>query len=162
MTRLLRATFVAFLITFGFGVISHSDDFTSIEGTYVLESRELADGTVLTPPAVAGLYTLSGGNMNLNRAVQDKDGKITSRSAIGSYKISGPMYTLELSYTAENDGSGVKYDFTKRSGSTQMVMTDISVEMKIPLTDNLYGAYSRDSFTAMSKGNYIDKWVRVK
>jgi hypothetical protein len=162
MTYRLPVIFVALLITFGFGVMSYAADFTSIEGTYVLQSRELPDGTTLTAPDVEGLYNLIGGYMNLNRAVKDNQGNITSRSAVGTYKISGSTYTMELVYTAENDGEGVKYDFSKRPGSSEMVMTDGNVEMKIPLTKNLYGSFGRDSLTVMSSGKYIDKWVKVK
>ncbi len=157
MTNRLFVFFGALLLTVSFSVISHSEDFTSIEGIYVLQSRELPDGTVLTPPAVAGVYILSDGYMSLNRAAKDKDGNVTSRSAVGTYKISGSTYSLELIYNAVNDGTGIKYDFDKKSGSSEMVMADGNVEMQIPPFENLYG-----SFTAMSRGNYIDRWKKVK
>ncbi len=158
----LLVIFGALLTAVSFGVIVHSADFTSIEGTYVLESRQLPDGTTLTPPAVAGLYVLSEGYMSLNRAAKDTKGNLTSRSAIGKYAISGSTYSLELIYNAVNDGTGTSYDFDKKSGSSEMAMVDGNVEMKIPLVDNLYGSFGPDSFTAMSRGKYIDKWVKVK
>jgi hypothetical protein len=162
MTQKLLFIFGALLLTASFGIKTYSADFTSIEGTYVLQSRELADGTILTPPSVAGLYVLRDGYMSLNRAAKDSKGNITSRSAIGTYKIKGSTYSMELIYNAGNDGTGISYDFDKKSGSSEMVITDGNVEMNIPLTDNLYGSFGPDSFTSMSRGKYIDKWVKVK
>ena len=158
----LLSIFGALLITASFCITSQAADFTSIEGTYVLESRQLPDGTILTPPAIAGLYVLSEGYMSLNRAAKDTQGNITSRSAVGTYTISGSTYSLELIYNAVNDGTKISYDFDKKSGSSEMTMVDGNVEMKIPLVDNLYGSFSPDSFTAMTRGEFIDKWVKVK
>jgi len=161
MTCRLVAILSTLLIIASFGIISHSADFTSIEGTYVLKSRQLVDGTTLVQPTVAGLYVISGGYMSFNLAVKDNQGKIISRSAIATYKISGATYAVELLYDAVNDGTGMKYDFSKKQGSSDMVITDGRVEMKIPLSDNLYGSFGENSLTVMSRGKYIDNWVKV-
>ena len=152
----------ALLVSVSFSAISHSEDFTSIEGTYMLKSRELQDGTILTPPAVAGLYNIGGGYMSFNLAVKDNKGNIILRSALATYTISGSTYAVKLFFTAENDGTGIKYDFSKRSGSSEMMMSGGNVEMQIPLSDNIYGSFGPDSLTVMKSGEYIDKWVKVK
>lgn len=158
----LLTIFGALLITASFCITSQAADFTSIEGTYVLESRQLPDGTILTPPAIAGLYNVSGGYVNLNIAVKDAEGNVSSRSSIATYTISGSTYTEEAIYFADNDGTGIKYDFTKKSGSSEMVVTDGKVELRFPLTENIYGSFGPNSLTAMDSGKFIDKWVKVK
>ena len=158
----LLAIFGALLITASFCITSQAADFTSIEGTYVLESRQLPDGTILTPPAIVGLYNVSGGYMNFNIAIKDNQGNVSSRSHIATYKISGSTYTRESIYLAENDGTGIKYDFDKKSGSSEMVIVDGNVELDFPLTDNVYGSFGPNSLTAMKSGKFIDKWVKVK
>ena len=151
----------ALLITVSFSIVSHSADFTSIEGTYVLKSRQLANGTTLEQPVVVGLYKISGGYMSFNLAVKHNDGKIVSRSAIATYTISGSTYKVELLYNAVNDGTGTKYEFSKNIGSSEMSIYDGKVEMKIPLSDNLYGSFGETSLTVMNRGKYIDSWVKV-
>ena len=144
------------------GMISHAEDFTSIEGTYVLQSRELADGTVLTPPDVVGLYNLEDGRINFNFAAKDKSGNILSRSLVGRYNITGSTYAVDVHYTAENDGTGIKYDFSKRTGSSEMVFVDGKVELKFPLSDTFYGSFGPDSLIVMRRGEFVDNWVKVK
>ena len=158
----LFTIFGAVLLTASFCVTSLAVDFSSIEGTYVLQSRTLADGTVLTPPAAVGLYTMSDGYVNFNLAVKDKSGKVISRSFIAKYTISGPTFTEEVLYFAENDGPGIKYDMTANKRSTEMVEADGNIEVEYPHGDKIFGSYTPDSLTAMKSGEFIDKWVKVK
>lgn len=160
----LRSQIILFvlLFTFSAGIISHAEDFTSIEGTYVLESRELADGTVLTPPNAVGLYTLIDGHVNFNVASKHEDGKIHSRSMVGTYKITGSTYAVDVHYTAENDGSGIKYNFSKRTGSEEMTMSDGKIKLLFPLSKTFYGTFGPDSLTVMRGGQFVDNWVKVK
>ena len=162
MKNRLLAILGAFLITASFCLVSQAADFSSIEGTYVMESRTLPDGTVLTPPAVVGLYTMDDGYVNFNLAVKHSDGKVWSRSDIATYSISGSTYTEEHLYTAINDGTGMKHDFTKRSGSSEMVMSEGNVELEFPVSGKIFGSFGPNSLTAMKSGVFIDKWVKVK
>jgi len=162
MNYRLLTIFGALLITASFCITSQAADFTSIEGTYVLESRKLPDGTILTPPAIVGLYSMDDGYLNFNLAVKDTEGNTTSRSFIGTYTISGSTYTEEIHYSGDNDGTGMKYDFTKKSGSSEMVEADGNVELEFPHADNIYGSFGPNSLTAMKSGAFIDKWVKVK
>ena len=50
----------------------------SIDGTYELAKRVMADGTVLRAPAVSGLYTLRRGRFHLNLFFKKPDGTIAS------------------------------------------------------------------------------------
>lgn len=51
----------------------------SIDGTYELTERVMANGTVLRPPAIVALYTMADGRFSLNLFVKNADG---SRAAI--------------------------------------------------------------------------------
>lgn len=157
-----RVFVFALLFIFSTGLISYAEDFTSIEGTYVLKSRELADGTVLTPPDAAGLYTLIDGHVNFNVASKQEDGTIHSRSMVGTYKITGSTYAVDVHYTAENDGSGIMYNFSKRSGEEEMTMSDGKIKLLFPLSKTFYGTFSPDSLTVERGGQFVDRWVKVK
>ena len=58
----------------------------SIDGTYELTERVMANGTILRPPAVAALYTLADGRFSLNLFVKNADGTIASESSVGDRK----------------------------------------------------------------------------
>jgi len=88
----------------------------------VLKSRQLPDGTILTPPTIVGIYNLSKGYENFNLVVKDDEGNISSISTIATYTISGSTFTEEAIYIAHNDRTGMKSDFTKTRGSSEMVL----------------------------------------
>jgi hypothetical protein len=46
----------------------------SIDGTYELTERVMANGTVLRPPAIVALYTMADGRFSLNLFVKNADG----------------------------------------------------------------------------------------
>jgi hypothetical protein len=46
----------------------------SIDGTYELTERVMANGTVLRPPSIVALYTMADGRFNLNLFVKNRDG----------------------------------------------------------------------------------------
>lgn len=158
----LKLFLTAFLFILSTGIITHAEDFTSIEGMYVLESRKLTDGTILTPPDAVGLYTLVDGHVNFNVASKHKDGTIHSRSMVGTYEISGSTYSVDVHYIAENDGTGIKYDFSKRSGLAEMTMSDGKIKLLFPLSETFYGTFGPDSLTVDRGGQFVDNWVKVK
>src|SRR5947207_15633408 len=64
----------------------------SIDGTYELTERVMADGTVRRPPSIVALYTLAHGRFNLNLFVKNRDGTIASESTTGCYTFSATKY----------------------------------------------------------------------
>jgi len=75
----------------------------SIDGTYELTERVMANGTVLRPPAVAALYTLANGRFSLNLFVKNADGTIASESSVGRYIFSADKYCEWVEYTTRKD-----------------------------------------------------------
>ena len=142
-----------------------ADDKIDIRGTYVLESRQLTDGTILKNPDVIGLYTVTTEYMNFNIVHRDKSGKIKSISLIAKNKITENDYYEEVLYFEENDeisGSGVNYKFTGKGVNSQVVRTEGKVESKFPTTRDLYAVFTRDGLIATRQGVYTDYWVKVK
>src|SRR5438045_1299993 len=60
----------------------------SIEGTYELTERVMANGTVLRPPSIVALYTVADGQFSLNLFVKNRDGTVASESTVGRYTFS--------------------------------------------------------------------------
>ena len=52
----------------------------SIDGTYELTERVMANSTVLRPPSIVALYTMADGRFGLNLLVKNADGTIASES----------------------------------------------------------------------------------
>src|SRR5436190_16519511 len=75
----------------------------SIDGTYELTERVMANGTVLRPPAIAALYTLADGRFSLNLFVKNADGTIASESSVGRYTFSADKYCEWIEYTLRKD-----------------------------------------------------------
>src|ERR1700750_638927 len=89
---LLLLTLLAMFAGHSEPVISASSSPPSIDGTYELTERVMADGTVLRPPSVTALYPLAHGQFNLNLFVKNRDGTIASESTIGRYTFSANKY----------------------------------------------------------------------
>src|ERR1043166_3891134 len=81
----------------------------SIDGTYELTERVMADGTVLRPPSVVALYTMANGQFNLNLFVKNRNGTVASESTVGRYTFSADKYCEWITYTLRNnlDSPGV-------------------------------------------------------
>jgi hypothetical protein len=60
----------------------------SIDGTYGLTERVMANGTVLRPPSIVALYTMADGRFSLNLFVKNADGTIGPESSVGRYTFS--------------------------------------------------------------------------
>ena len=58
----------------------------SIDGTYELTKRVMADGTVLKPPSVSALYTLRRGRFHLNLFFKSP----TARSPLNRQMVATP------------------------------------------------------------------------
>lgn len=52
-----------FVLLFGIGFCAHADE---IENTFRLVERQLPDGTIQTPPTVAGMWMMVTGHRHLN------------------------------------------------------------------------------------------------
>jgi len=84
--KLHQTLYILILLTL-LGVYSNAEDNPSIEGTYVLQSRVLADGSVLKPPEVEGIYTLTRDYVNFNIIQRNDEGKVFSVSMMAKNKL---------------------------------------------------------------------------
>ena len=144
---------------------STADETVSIEGTYVLESRVLSDGTVIKPPQIMGLYNLEAGYVNFNLANKDQSGKIQSVSYIGKYKFTETEYFQEILFVTVNDeigGTGMNYDFARKSGTSAVKITDGKIEFPFPPNNAILATFENKTFKAKpANGAYTDNWKKV-
>src|SRR5437762_7810887 len=84
----------------------------SIDGTYELTERVMANGTVLRPPSIVALYTMADGRFSLNLFVKNADRIIASESSVGRYTFRADKYCEWIVYTIRNnpDKQGATYD----------------------------------------------------
>ena len=155
----------ALLVAGTFNLLSEAQE-PSIDGTYVLESREFPDGSLVTPPVIVGLYNLDAGHVNFNLLQRGNGGKALSMSFIGTYTFTPAEFTQEILYFSVNDqisGAGVEYDFEKKSGSSPVTVKDGVIEFVFPPHMTIRGRFDGNSFKAERvDGSYVDNWKRVE
>jgi hypothetical protein len=136
-----------------------------LEGTYRLVSRDLPDGSTITPPDIEGMITFANGYRNFNVYWHDETGKATSISIIAEYELTEDTYTETNIYAMTNDeiaGTGVTYDLESTSGSAPVTREDGSLSMKLPLRDEPAVVIDEDGFTATREGEFVDHWERIE
>ena len=93
----------------------------SIEGTYKLTSRQLPDGTRLSPPNIMGLWTYTKTHRHLNTIRKDATGKFASFSIVSTYTLTATEYTETLLFSLRTDQASGKDPVYDLSGQTQRV-----------------------------------------
>ena len=158
---LIKSALALLLIFIGFT----SARSQSIEGTYVLESRVMADGNVIKPPQIMGVYNLESGYINFNLANKDASGKVQSVSYVGKYRFTPKEYYQEILFVSINDeigGGGIKYDFGQKSGTSQVKITGKKIEFPFPPNNNILAEFEGDTFKAKTaNGAYTDNWKKA-
>lgn len=137
----------------------------SIDGTYMLVSRNLADGTKQQSPDVVGLTTLRHGYRNFNIYWHDAKGKRFSISYVASYTFTGKEYSEKSIYSMVNDeiaGKGVTYDLSGPSGKSPVTVDGARISFQFPNYGEPAVVFEGDTFTATRAGVFVDHWVRVK
>ena len=129
----------------------------SIEGTYLLVSRTLQDGTVHKPPEVIGVQTYTKGYRQFNILSKEPDGKILSRSIVATYTLTPTEYTETTLFHVFIRGQEV------RNLSEQPQRSAVTVEAgRITFQlEQRVTVFEQDRFTATSATN-VDLWERVK
>lgn len=137
----------------------------NLEGTYRFVSRDLPDGTTMSPPDIQGLLTYTEGYRNFNIYWTDADGKAMSISVIAQYELSEETYSETNVYTMVNDeigGIAVSYDLSSTSGSSPVVREEGSLSMTLPLRGEPALVVTADGITATREGEFVDHWERVE
>jgi hypothetical protein len=151
---------VGLILSFAFVTLSHAH---GIEGTWRLVMRQLPDGTVQTPPTVAGLGTLTNGFRHLNVFWQTPDGKPASVGVVSKVKLTSNEYTETLIAFALDDGSGnpVVYNFTGETKTAAVMREGGRISYQLPF-DPPSVVYEGDKMTATLEGAFVDYWERVE
>ncbi len=140
-----------------------SPESPSIEGTYKLVSRKLADGTILSGPDIVGLITYTKTHRNFNIAWKDNTGKHRSYSVVSTYKLTSTEYTETALLIISNgiDGKGITYTMT---GSTQTVPVKMDggrIEFKMPF-DPVSAVFDGDKFIGIRAEVFVDSYEKVR
>jgi len=144
--------------------ISPKPPMPSIDGTYELKERIMADGTVLRPPTIEALYTLDHGRFNLNLFIKNKDGTISSESTIGRYTFSNNQYCEWIDYTIRNnlDKPGITYEAPVVIDHCTTVTKNNDEFSFSPPGEGVLVNFGSDGFTAKIGGEFVDHWKKLK
>ena len=136
----------------------------SIDGTYELTERVMADGMVLRPPSVVALYTLANGRFNLNLFVKNRDGTIASESTIGRYTFSANKYCEWIVYTIRNnlDKPGVTNEAPAVTNHCTPVTLKNGRFNFSPPGEGVEVSFGAEGFTARIGGEFVDHWRKIR
>jgi hypothetical protein len=136
----------------------------SIDGTYELTERVMADGTVLRPPSVVALYTMADGRFNLNLFVKKGDGTIASESTIGRYTFSADKYCEWIVYTIRNnlDKPGVTNEAPAVTDHCTPVTSKDGRFNFSPPGEGVEVSFGAEGFTAKIGGEFVDHWRKIR
>ena len=146
---------------FGFGASNASSAGPNIEGTYMLEYRELADGKKLVAPEIVGMLSFSKNVRNFN-VYWMSGGKPSSISMVAKYTLSDKEYTEDCMYYAQNmDGKGIAYETTATHGVSPVTMKDGAIGFTPALHGEPMLSITKSGMTATRTGVFTDHWKKM-
>ena len=111
----------------------------SVEGTDVLVSRTLPDGSKHAPPEVTGLQTFTKDRRNFNVMALDSAGAVAfSYSVVSTYKLTDKEYTETMDFGVMNDlvgvagGHGLTNDLSHASKTVPVKVEGGRIEYHMP------------------------------
>jgi hypothetical protein len=136
----------------------------SIEGTYELTERVMADGKVLRPPSVVALYTMANGQFSLNLFVKNRDGAVASESTVGRYTFSADKYCEWIVYTIRNnvDKPGVINEAPAVTYHCTRVTSKDGRFNFSPPGEGVQVSFGAEDFTAKIGGEFVDHWRKIR
>jgi hypothetical protein len=144
-------------------------DDPSIQGSYLLESRDLPDGAVLKPPIIVGMISYTKHYRNVNVSWVNPDGKRLSISYIAKYRLTKTVYQETPVYWMSNNfnGQGVNYKVPAFKGG-ENVVTIKDGTISFPLAGvSPVVVFTADRMTSTARDNqgkliYVDHWKKVE
>jgi hypothetical protein len=134
----------------------------SLEGTWVLESRDLPDGSVQRPPAVLGCLSFADGRRNFNVHWKDAQGRAISIGSIAEYALADGEYReTNIYYRVSGLGGEEQYDLSRQTGVAPVTQRDGRLEFVLPLHGEPAVVFQADRLTATRQGEFVDHWRRV-
>jgi hypothetical protein len=136
----------------------------SIDGTYELSERVMANGTVLRPPSVVALYTMADGRFSLNLFVKNADGTMASESSVGRYTFSADKYCEWIVYTIRNnlDKPGVTNEAPPVADQCTPVTSKDGRFNFSPPGEGVEVSFGTDGFTAKIGDEFVDHWRKIR
>jgi len=146
---------------FGFGASTSTKAATNIEGTYMLEYRETADGKKMVAPEIVGMLSYSKNVRNFN-VYWMMGGKQSSISMVAKYTLSEKEYTEDCMYYAENmDGKGITYNTAATHGVSPVTMKEGAISFTPALHGEPMLAISKSGLIATKTGVFTDHWKKL-
>jgi hypothetical protein len=144
--------------------VSASSSPPSIDGTYELTERVMANGAVLRPPAIVALYTMADGRFSLNLFVKNADGTIASESTVGRYTFSADKYCEWIVYTIRNnlDKPGVTNEAPAVTDHCAPVSSKDGRFSFSPPGEGVEVSFGAEGFTAKIGGEFVDHWRKIR
>jgi hypothetical protein len=136
----------------------------SIDGTYELIERVMADGTIRRAPEIVALYAMADGRFSLNLFVKNGDGTIASESTVGRYTFSADKYCEWITYTIRNnlDKPGVTNEGPAVADHCTPVTAKEGRFNFSPPGEGVEVSFGADGFTAKIGGEFVDHWKKVR
>ena len=136
----------------------------SIDGTYELTTRVMADGTILHPPNVVALYSMVDGRFNLNLFVKNPDGTIGSESTIGRYTFNKEKYCEWIVYTTRNnlDKPGASNEAPEVNAHCAPVTSKGGQFHFAPPGEGVTVSFGPAGFTATIGNEFVDHWQKIQ
>ena len=138
----------------------------SIEGTYQLISRQLADGTRLSPPASMGLNTYTKGHRTFHRVLKDTTGTFFSSANVSTYTLTATEYRETRLFSVLDDQIGGKdtvYNLSPETRSTPVTVDGGRIQFKDPFSTRVL-VFEGTQMTATAENNahVVDTWEKVE
>ena len=136
----------------------------SIDGTYELTERVMANGTVVRPPSIVALYTNVDGRFDLNLFVKKGDGTVASESTVGRFRFSADKYCEWIVYTIRKDldKPGVTNEVPPLTDHCTPVTSKDGRFNFSPPGEGVEVSYGTDGFTASIGGEFVDHWTKIR
>lgn len=141
------------------------EDSPTIQGTYRLVSRELPDGTTVTPPGIMGLLTYTQTHRSITVVGEDDSGKFFAMR-VATYTLSPTEYTETVLFRATNlsadasDRTHIDYDVPAAPVTAPVTATGDRIEFRVP--DEPVFAFEGTTMVATQEGRFVDTWERVR
>ena len=144
-------------------------DNPGIQGSYLLESRDLPDGSVLKPPIIVGMISYTKHYRNVNVSWVNPDGKRLSISYIAKYRLTPTTYQETPVYWMSNNfnGHAVSYKVPAfKGGKNAVTIKDGTISFPLAGVSPVV-EFSSDGMTATARNNqgkliYVDHWKKVE
>jgi hypothetical protein len=143
----------------------------SIEGTYKFISRQLPDGTVVTPPDIIGLLTYTKSYSTFNIAQRDATGKFRSHSRVATYTLTATEYSETYLFDIVDDqirGKAIVYKLSGQTRSVPVTVDGQRIQFRFSERGNLFPGrptevFEGDKMTATADGGrFVDIWEKVQ